>query len=92
MEMEEALSVMTGISNHWVSIKKPLSIYQENRSIKKIAIEISDRAGEGTPYGNDLGDAYQSLGDHKKAIEYFEKQLKIAIEIGDQAREGSVYE
>ena len=74
-----------------MSIRKPLRLYQENRNIKKIAIEISDRAGEGTPYGN-LGDAYQSLGDDKKAIEYFEKQLKIAIEIGDQAREGSVYE
>ena len=28
----------------------------------------------------------------KKAVEYFEKQLKIAIEIGDQAREGSAHE
>ena len=56
MEMEEAWSVMIRISNHWVSIKKPLSIYQENRNIKKIAIETSDRAGEGTPYRN-LGDA-----------------------------------
>ena len=91
MEMEEAWSFLIGISNHWVSIRKPLRLYQENRNIKKIAIEISDMAGEGTPYGN-LGDAYQSLGDDKKAIEYFEKQLKIAIEIGDQAREGSVYE
>ena len=74
-----------------MSIRKPLRLYQENGNIKKIAIEISDRAGEGTPYGN-LGDAYQSLGDDKKAIEYFEKQLlKIAIEIGDQAGEGRAY-
>ena len=63
--------------------------YQENGL--KFAIEIGDRAGEGTPYWN-LGDAYQSLGDDKKAIEHFQKQLKIAIEIGDQAREGSAYE
>ena len=63
--------------------------YQEN--CLKIAIEIGDRAGEGTPYGN-LGGAYQSLGDDKKLVKYFEKKLTIAIEIGDQAREGSVYE
>ena len=101
---------------------RSLGEYQEN--CLKIAIEIGDRAGEGTPYWN-LGDAYQWLGDNKKAIlksnnencnrnwwsvqrrkrlfeyqlgiaydslgdcrkaiEYFEKQLKIAIEIGDGA-------
>ena len=38
-------------------------------------------------YGN-LGNAYQSLGDYRKAIEYHEKDLKIAIEIGDRAGEG----
>ena len=41
-------------------------------------------------YGN-LGNAYQSLGDYRKAIEYYEKHLKIATEIGDQAGEGRVY-
>ena len=35
--------------------------------------------------------AFQSLGDHRKALEYHEKQLKIAIEIGDRAREGTAY-
>ena len=29
----------------------------------------------------DLGNAYQSLGDYRKAIEYHEKHLKIAIEM-----------
>ena len=38
--------------------------YQENRL--KIEIEISDRAGEGTPCGN-LGDTYQSLVDDEKS-------------------------
>ena len=35
----------------------------------KIAIEIGDRGGEGRACGN-LRDAYQSLGDHQRAIEY----------------------
>ena len=38
-------------------------------------------------YGN-LGNAYLSLGDLRKAFEYYEKHLKIAKEIGDRAREG----
>ena len=56
----------------------------------KIAIEIGDRGGEGGAYGN-LGNAYQSLGDYRKAIEYHEKDLKIDIEIGDRSGEGGAY-
>ena len=41
-------------------------------------------------YGN-LGIAYDSLGDIRKAIEYHEKDLKIAIEIGVRAGEGGAY-
>ena len=56
----------------------------------KIAQEIGDRSGEGAAYGN-LGSAYQSLGDYRKAIEYHEKRLKIAQEIGDRSGEGAAY-
>ena len=56
----------------------------------KTAIEIGDWAGEGRAYGN-LGNAYKSLGDFRKAIEYHENHLKIAIEIGDRAGEGRAY-
>ena len=56
----------------------------------KIAIEIGDRGGEGGGYGC-LGNAYHSLGDYRKAIEYYEKYLKIAIEIGDRGGEGRAY-
>ena len=57
---------------HWVTSEKPLSIIEKHL---KIAIEIGDRAGEGRAYGN-LGNAYFSLGDFRKAIEYHEKDLK----------------
>ena len=53
----------------------------------KIAIEIGNRDGEGKAHGN-LGNAYQLLGDYRKAIEYYEKHLKIAIELGDRGGEG----
>ena len=56
----------------------------------KIAKEIGDRAGEGGGYGS-LGNAYDSLGDYQKAIEYQEKYLKIATEIGDRKGEGNAY-
>ena len=56
----------------------------------KIAIDIGDRSQEGGAYGN-LGNAYQSLCEYQKAIEYHEKHLKIAIEIGDRAGEGRAY-
>ena len=47
-----------------------------------------EKDGEGQAYGN-LGNAYDSLGDFQKAIEYHEKHMKIAIEIGDRAGEGA---
>ena len=43
---------------------------------------MGDRAGEGKAYGN-LGNAYDGLGDFKKAIDYHERDLKIAKEVGD---------
>ena len=54
----------------------------------------SDRHGyrgqEREGYGS-LGNAYQSLGDYRKALEYHEKHLKIATEIGDQAGVRAAY-
>ena len=52
---------------------------------------MGDMAGEGSTYGN-LGNAYDSLGDFKKAIEYHERHLKIAKEVADRAGEGSSYD
>ena len=56
----------------------------------QIAQEIGYRSVEGGSYGN-LGCAYDSLGDYRKAIEYHEKHLKIAQEIGDRSGEGRAY-
>ena len=41
-------------------------------------------------YAN-LGNAYQSLGDLKKAIDYHERDLNIAKEVGDRSEEGFAY-
>ena len=56
----------------------------------KLAKQIGNKAGEGAAYGN-LGNAYESLGDFKKAIEYHEKDLKMAKEFGNRAGEGGAY-
>ena len=38
-----------------------------------------------------LGDAFASLGDFQKAIEYHTKDLKISKEMADRAGEGRAY-
>ena len=53
-------------------------------------METGDRCREGRGYGC-LGNAYQSLGDYRKAIEYHEKQLKNAMETADRGRERRGY-
>ena len=53
-------------------------------------MEIRKGAGEAAAYAN-LGVAYKSLGDYRKAIEYHVKYVKIAIEIGDRAGGGKAY-
>ena len=55
-----------------------------------ISIEIGDRNGEATSYGN-LGTLFQSLGQYDKAREYQEKALAIRIEIGDRDGEATSY-
>ena len=49
---------------------------------------IGDRHGEGQGLGN-LGNAYQDLGDPRRAIEYHERYLAIAREVGDRRGEGN---
>ena len=55
-----------------------------------IAIEIGDRQGEGSCYGN-LATVFKSLGYYVKANECIQKSLAIAIEIGDRKGEVSSY-
>ena len=47
-------------------------------------------AGEGKAYGN-LGNAYYSLGEFQKAIQYHERDLKISKEVGDRVGKGNTY-
>jgi hypothetical protein len=42
---------------------------------------VGERKGEGLTNG-DIGIAYQSLGEHSKAIEYHTQHLAIAKELG----------
>ncbi|CAH3163990.1 unnamed protein product, partial [Pocillopora meandrina] len=66
-----------------------IAIEYQNLHLKK-AKEIGDKHGEGKAYGN-LGNAYDRLGDFKKAIEYHNLHLKIAKEVGDKHGEGNAY-
>ena len=58
--------------------------------VLKVAKRVGHKAGEGYAY-NDLGMAYQSLGDFTTAIDYHECHLKIAKEVGDKVGEGICY-
>ena len=53
-------------------------------------IRNNDKIGESSCYTN-LGNAYRSVGDYGKAIEYHEKSLDINKDIGDRAGESSCY-
>jgi tetratricopeptide (TPR) repeat protein len=52
------------------------------------ARQLNDRAAEGRHLGN-LGLAYDSLGDYRRAIEHHEHQLAITREIGDRRGEAN---
>jgi tetratricopeptide (TPR) repeat protein len=53
------------------------------------ARRLKRRNWEGNSLGN-LGNAYQSLGEYRRAIEYHEQSLEIARKIGDRRGEGAV--
>jgi len=50
--------------------------------------EIGDRQGEASSLNN-LGNAYNSLAEYERAIEFHEKSLAISREIGDRQGEAS---
>ncbi len=55
-----------------------------------IRLEIGDRAGEATVYGN-LGTVFHSLGEYVQAKLYHEKAIPIRREIGDREGEATDY-
>ena len=78
------MEILALLPAHWVIINY---CHEKDMEITK---EIGGRAGKGAAYG-DLGNAWESLGDYQKDIEYLEKRLKIAKEINDRAGEGRAY-
>ena len=84
-ERGQRMEISALLSSHWVTMKKPLSIL---KNVWKF--QIGDQTWERRAYGS-LVNAYQSLGDYGKAIEYEENHSKIAKEISDWAGEGRAY-
>ena len=52
--------------------------------------EVGDRGIEANEYCS-LGNAYHSIGDFQKAIEYHNRYLKSLKELGERAGEGGAY-
>jgi len=52
---------------------------------------VGDKVAKGGAYGH-LGNAFYSLGDYEKAIEYHKLHLKIAEEVGDKVGQGAAYD
>jgi tetratricopeptide (TPR) repeat protein len=73
-----------------VGLQHPRQRISEAGERLAIAKEVGDRAGEGNAYGN-LGNAFESQGDFRQAIEYRTQHLAIAKEVGDRAGEGGVH-
>ena len=53
-------------------------------------VKIGDKSGESKCYTN-IGNAYGSLGDSKRTIEYNERSLQMCKEIGDRSGESKCY-
>jgi tetratricopeptide (TPR) repeat protein len=53
------------------------------------AQQLNDRAAEGVHLGN-LGNAFQSLGELRQAVEFYEQALRVFRELGDRRWEGAV--
>jgi tetratricopeptide (TPR) repeat protein len=52
----------------------------------EITRQIGDRKGEASSLGN-LGNAYQSLGEYQRAIDFHQQSLEITRQIGDRRGE-----
>ncbi|KAL9987596.1 hypothetical protein ACROYT_G001932 [Oculina patagonica] len=80
LTMFKAYSILSDYTNACAYLEKALAI----------RIEVGDREGEASCYGN-LGTVFRSLGEYDKAKEYLEKALAIRIEIGDREGEATDY-
>jgi tetratricopeptide (TPR) repeat protein len=82
---QRAIGYCKGIQQHQTSqFPAALNSWQQALQIYRA---LKNREGEGRALNN-LGAAYNSLGDDAKAIEYLQQQLAIAREIKDRLGEG----
>ena len=76
--------------------KKTRSLHPVQKQIQQLIVaamrcaRAGDRHGEGSAYC-DLGNAYFSLGQFDKAVEFHRKALNIALELGNRAWVGAAY-
>ena len=64
----------------------------QERAAKAVAAALrTSMPGVASFAYNILGNAYQSLGDFSKVIEYHTQHLAITKEVGDRAGEGTAY-
>src|SRR5262249_29366741 len=54
----------------------------------EVSLRLKQRATEGAALGN-LGAAYKSLGDYRRAIDFTEQSPAISREVGDRRGEGN---
>lgn len=80
----------TGLSNAYFGLSNYLKSLEADKKCLAIALEIGDRAAEGSALGN-LGINYRNLGDYKQAIDYYQQSLKLSRDAEDKRVEGNAW-
>ncbi|MGR3912393.1 MAG: tetratricopeptide repeat protein [Candidatus Rhabdochlamydia sp.] len=65
----------------------PIKYYEK---ALQLSLELKDQVEEIRAYGN-LGNTYDSRGDHLKAVKYHKKALKVSLEIKSRLEESVAY-
>ena len=78
------------LGNTYISLGKLEEAKENYEKRQTIAVEVSDKAGEGRALGS-LGNVEQELGDFNKALNYHNQHLAIAKATCDKYSEGRSY-